>query len=100
MFEKYTMASFFAGVGGIDLGFEETGRVETVYANEFDPYPVKTFNLNFAIEADCRDIHDVQPDDFPDVDIIAGGFPCQAFSIAGYRQGFTDEKGRGTLFLN
>lgn len=99
MSEKYTMASFFAGVGGIDLGFEETGRVETVYANEFDPYPVKTFNLNFAIEADCRDIHDVQPDDFPDVDIIAGGFPCQAFSIAGYRQGFTDEKGRGTLFF-
>ena len=51
MFEKYTMASFFAGVGGLDLGFEETGRVETVYANEFDPYPVKTFNLNFATDA-------------------------------------------------
>ena len=88
MSEKYTMASFFAGVGGIDLGFEETGRVKTVYANEFDPYPVKTFNLNFPIEADCRDIHDVQPDDFPDVDIITGGFPCQAFSIAGKRAAY------------
>lgn len=95
----YTLASFFAGVGGIDLGFAKTGRVKTVYANEFDLYPVKTFDLNFDIQADCRDIGEVSPDDFPDVDIICGGFPCQAFSIAGYRQGFDDEKGRGTLFF-
>ena len=36
--KKFTVASFFAGVGGIDLGFEETGFFETVYANEFDIY--------------------------------------------------------------
>lgn len=96
---KYTLASFFAGVGGIDLGFEKTGMVKTVYANEFDPYAVKTFDMNFEIKADCRDIRNVQPNDFPDVDIITGGFPCQAFSIAGHRQGFADAKGRGTLFF-
>ena len=96
---KYTIASFFAGVGGIDLGFSETGRFETKYANEFDPYPVRTFEENFPLKVDCRDIHGVAPDDVPDTDLIVGGFPCQAFSIAGYRQGFDDEKGRGALFF-
>lgn len=97
--EKLKVASFFAGVGGIDIGFEQTGFFETVYANEVDPYPVKTFENNFKIKVDNRDICDVKPDEIPDVDIIVGGFPCQAFSIAGYQQGFDDEKGRGTLFF-
>ena len=39
----YSIASFFAGVGGIDLGFEQTGEFQTVYANEFDPYASETF---------------------------------------------------------
>ncbi len=43
----YTVASFFAGVGGIDLGFEQTGKFHTVYANEFDKYAAETFKLNF-----------------------------------------------------
>ena len=46
-----TCASFFAGVGGIDLGFEETGFFKTIYANEFDPYPVKTYEKNFDLKA-------------------------------------------------
>lgn len=96
---KLRLASFFAGVGGIDIGFERTGMVSTVYANEIDEYPVKTFEKNFSLKVDNRDIHDVKSSDVPDVDVIAGGFPCQAFSIAGYRQGFDDEKGRGTLFF-
>ncbi len=98
--KEYTCASFFAGVGGIDLGFENTGRFKTVYANEFDPSPVKTFAANFPdVKVECKDIKEVTPEDFPDVDVITGGFPCQAFSIAGYRKGFEDEKGRGTLFF-
>ena len=99
MDKKLKMASFFAGVGGIDLGFKQTGKIETVYANEFDSYPVKTFELNFRLKVDCRDINEVQSNEVPNVDIICGGFPCQAFSIAGYRKGFDDEKGRGTLFF-
>lgn len=94
-----TCASFFAGVGGIDLGFEQTGKFKVLYANEFDSYPVMTYNENFEIKSDCRNIYDVKPDDFPQVDIIMGGFPCQAFSIAGQRKGFDDEKGRGVLFF-
>ena len=43
--EKLKCASFFAGVGGIDLGFEKAG-FGTIYANEFDPYPVQTYEFN------------------------------------------------------
>lgn len=96
----YSVASFFAGVGGIDLGFEQTGKFKTVYANEIDSYPAETLALNFPeVDLDVRDIREVEAKDIPDVDIMIGGFPCQAFSIAGYRKGFNDEKGRGDLFF-
>ena len=94
-----TVASFFAGVGGIDLGFESQD-FRTVYANEFDEKARETFALNFPhVQLDGRDIRDVPTSEVPSIDIIVGGFPCQAFSIEGYRQGFHDEKGRGTLFF-
>ncbi len=96
----YEIASLFAGVGGIDLGFEITGKFKTVYANEFDPYASKTFEANFpGITVDQRDIHEVPTSDIPKTDVVIAGFPCQAFSIAGYRQGFDDKKGRGELFF-
>lgn len=91
-------ASFFAGVGGIDLGFEQAG-FETIYANEFDEYAADTFECNYNVKVDRRDINEVPADEIPDFDIMLAGFPCQAFSIAGYRQGFDDEKGRGELFF-
>lgn len=100
---KYRVASFFAGVGGIDLGFEkakfENSSFETVYANEIDRYAADTFEMNFDLKVDCRDIHEVNPNEIPDFDILIGGFPCQAFSIAGYQQGFDDDQGRGDLFF-
>nr|CDL65630.1 unnamed protein product [uncultured bacterium] len=100
MFVMLKCASFFAGVGGIDLGFEQTGCFKTVYANEFDKYPAETFELNFdGLKVDRRDIHDVHVSEIPDFDVMLAGFPCQAFSIAGNRQGFQDDKGRGTLFF-
>lgn len=99
MGNKLKCASFFAGVGGIDMGFELTEAFDVVYANEFDPYPVRTYELNSELKVDCRDICDVKPDEIPDFDVCLAGFPCQAFSVAGYRQGFNDDKGRGTLFF-
>lgn len=94
-----TVASFFTGVGGIDLGFEEQG-FKTIYANEFDEKARETFALNFPnVQLDGRDIREVSASEVPTVDVIVGGFPCQAFSIEGYQQGFQDEKGRGTLFF-
>lgn len=91
-------ASFFAGVGGIDLGFEQAG-FKTIYANEFDNYAADTFECNFSLKVDRRDIRKVKEGEIPDFDVLLAGFPCQAFSVAGYRKGFDDEKGRGNLFF-
>lgn len=95
-----TCASFFAGVGGIDKGFELAG-FQTVYANEFDKNAAVTFKANYPnVKLDICDIRDLdEKKDIPDFNIMLAGFPCQAFSIAGYRQGFEDEKGRGNLFF-
>ena len=95
--EKYNIAAFFSGVGGIELGFEQTNEFRVVYANEFDKYARQTYRLNYPNTH--LDIHAVKPADIPAerVDVIMGGFPCQAFSIAGYRKGFDDE--RGDLFF-
>lgn len=92
-------ASFFAGVGGIDLGFENAKIFDIVYANEMDAYPVKTYELNCKLKVDKRDIREVQVEEIPEFDVMLAGFPCQAFSVAGYRKGFEDDKGRGALFF-
>lgn len=89
-------ASFFAGVGGIDIGFEETGHFKTIYANEIDPYPVKTYELNSYIKVDNRSIEDVKTEEIPDFDIMLAGFPCTDISVAGYRKGLFNEDGSYT----
>ena len=91
------VASFFAGVGGIDLGFILTNKVKVVYANEFDSYPADVYEANSDIKVDRRDIRQIQSDEIPDFDILVGGFPCQAFSSEGKREGFLDSKNRGNL---
>lgn len=94
--------SFFAGVGGIDIGFEKAGDFKTVYANEFDKKAQYTFSANFGDNIlDRRDIRDVNPREGLlgeiNADVLLAGFPCQPFSIAGYRRGLEDE--RGDLFF-
>ena len=96
--KNFTLASFFAGVGGIELGFEQTNEFRVVYANELDKNAQTTYQENFPeTNLDIRDIHDVDENEVPDIDVLTGGFPCQAFSIAGYRKGFEDD--RGDLFF-
>jgi DNA (cytosine-5)-methyltransferase 1 len=90
----------FAGVGGIRLGFEKAG-FETVFSNDFEANCKYTYDMNFkSSKLVVEDIRKIDIDDLPEFDFLLGGFPCQAFSIAGYRQGFNDEKNRGNLFFD
>lgn len=90
------VASFFAGVGGIDLAFKACG-FNIVWANEIDPDACQTYRLNFDSELIEGDIRKIRLKDIPDFDVMVGGFPCQAFSVAGLRKGFADK--RGNLFF-
>lgn len=94
---ELTMISLFAGIGGIDLGFKKAG-IDCVWANEIDPYCALTFKANNKnVKLIVEDICKISSKDIPTVDILAGGFPCQPFSVAGHRKGFDDD--RGSLFF-
>ncbi len=92
-----TIGSLFAGIGGIELGFEQAG-FKTIWANEIDSDACKTYRRNFPnVHLVEDDIRNVNPASLPNIDIITAGFPCQPFSVCGYKKGFADE--RGNLFF-
>ena len=98
--QEFRTIDLFAGIGGIRIGFENAG-FKTVFSDDFDPKCKETYDLNFKdSKLIVEDIRKIGIDDLPEFDFLLGGFPCQAFSIAGYRQGFQDEKGRGNLFFD
>lgn len=95
--KKYTVASMFAGIGGIDLAFEQAG-FKTIWANEIDKYACRTYRLNFGDEYLIEgDIQEISTDTIPAFDVLIAGFPCQAFSSVGLLKGFEDP--RGNLFF-
>ena len=116
---RYKVGSLFAGIGGICRGIEsaqdENDGFELVWANEIDEYACETYRTNYKhklLEGDINCVLDPSKNKENEeyykslkdalleekIDILNGGFPCQAFSIAGYQKGFEDE--RGNLFLS
>ncbi|MGB3534888.1 MAG: DNA cytosine methyltransferase [Microcoleaceae cyanobacterium] len=98
--------SFFSGCMGLDLGLEKEG-IEVLLACEIDAATRKTIQINRPNLALIEDIRDYTAAEIrekaglnqtEEIDIIAGGPPCQAFSSAGKRQGLNDE--RGNVFLS
>ena len=101
----FTFIDLFAGIGGFRLGLERNGG-DCVYSCEWDKYAQKTYQAWFG-EVPAGDIRKINPADIPDHDLLAAGFPCQPFSIAGVSKklslgklhGFRDAA-QGTLFFN
>lgn len=77
----FRFVDLFAGIGGIRAGLVGAGG-RCVYTVENDRYAVATYSANWG-DVPARDIRQVQPDDLPPHEILAAGFPCQPFSLAG-----------------
>lgn len=112
----YRAIDLFAGIGGIRMGFEEAfgNQISTKFVSEWDIYAQKTYAANFdtptvwnekgeTVPGIAGDITKIKEVEIPEFDICLAGFPCQAFSLAGKREGFDDDYHgicRGTLFLD
>ena len=100
----FRFVDLFAGIGGIRMGLERAGGT-CVYSVEIDRFARETYETNFRV-CEGRDIHDVRGSDLPPYDVLAAGFPCQPFSLAGVSKkvslgrlhGFEDKKS-GNLFF-
>lgn len=94
--ESFRFIDLFAGIGGIRLGFESVGG-QCVFSSECDKAACATYAANFG-EHPAGDITKIEAKDIPNFDILLAGFPCQAFSIIGKKEGFSNET-FGTLFF-
>ena len=92
----FKVGGLFSGVGGIELGFQKAG-FDIAWANEFDREACISYRKNFKHLLIEKDVHELKGNDLAPVDVLVAGFPCQAFSLAGKRKGFDDE--RGNLFF-
>src|SRR5690625_445242 len=92
----FTYVSLFSGIGGFEQALNKFGGT-CVFASEIDKFAAQAYETLYG-EKPVGDITKINAKDIPDHDLLVGGFPCQAFSVAGKREGFEDT--RGTLFFD
>ena len=90
--EKIKVLSLFAGIGGIDLGLESTGRFETVQFVEYERFCQHILRRHWPDVPIWGDVKTFDPDSCGDIDLICGGYPCQPFSVAGKQKGAEDDR--------
>lgn len=93
---KFTFIDLFAGIGGMRIAFQKLGG-KCVFTSEWDKNSQQSYYENFG-EMPFGDITKINETEVPNHEILVAGFPCQAFSIAGFKGGFKDT--RGTLFFD
>jgi len=86
-----TVGSLFSGIGGLDLGLEWSG-FEVAWQCENEPYAARVLRQHWPHVPNLGDVTKINWEDVPYVDVIAGGYPCQPFSIAGFRDGDSDAR--------
>lgn len=84
--------STFTGIGGLDIGLEEIGATCVGYS-EIKESSVRIYGRHFPGRRNFGDVTTIVPEDLPNFDLLTGGFPCQSFSMAGYRRGFREKRG-------
>ena len=92
--------SLFSGIGGFEYGIQQSKyaeKMECIGFSEIDKYAKSIYRKHFPEHPDLGDATKINTDELPEFDFLVGGFPCQAFSLAGKRRGFDDT--RGTLFF-
>ena len=90
--------SMFSGIGGFEYGLQQSKHeFENVGFSEIDKYAVSIYERHYPNHTNYGDATKINTKDLQDFEFLVGGFPCQAFSIAGKRKGFNEA--RGTLFF-
>ena len=103
-YKEIKFIDLFCGIGGFRVAMDEACREndlipECVFSSDIDTFCQDSYELNFGHRPE-GDITQVNPQEIPDHDILFAGFPCQPFSQAGHKKGFSDGENseRGNLF--